>query len=217
MDSTSPFAATRELSESLDLAASLREQASQGAATIHADYRANAESAGPSTNCVNRYLREHPPLGEDSASGLVRHNDSKSGRKKRRSIRKKEDPLSATSTQADNKSKQLEIEGRVMMVCNMPCRVTHDELVDAIDSYGFTGKFQVTYLPRWFGSVSNLGYGFVHFPSCADAERFALAFEGHHFGQKSSHKKCTIKIAHQQGGNNKHKRTACKVAQRSSR
>lgn len=123
----------------------------------------------------------------------------------------------STSKRTGTKSGKVTREGRTMMICNMPCRVSQTDLVDAIDSIGFAGKFQITYLPCHFGSAANLGYGFVYFPCCKDAERFALEFEGYHFSQKDSPKKCTVKVAKQQDGcNAKQKRIARILTQRKS-
>jgi RNA recognition motif-containing protein len=95
--------------------------------------------------------------------------------------------------------KQL-VEGRTMMVCNIPCRVRHADLVEAIESMGFAQTYEFIHLPaRREQRDSNLGYGFIHFFHGEDAERFALAFEGYRFEYKASTKACTVKVASCQG------------------
>jgi hypothetical protein len=89
---------------------------------------------------------------------------------------------------------------RTMMICNIPCRVTHANLVEAINSIGFDGTFEFVRLPSKVGQPhSNLGYGFVEFFSQADANRFARAFEGYRFSGRESPKACTVKVADRQG------------------
>jgi hypothetical protein len=97
--------------------------------------------------------------------------------------------------------------GRSMMMCNLPCRLSHADLIEAIDSVGFSSTYEFVHLPCRFGqSDSNLGYGFIHFPLQEDAERFALEFEGYRFSQKESTKAVSVKVADHQGGKAKSKR-----------
>jgi len=99
-----------------------------------------------------------------------------------------------------------------MMMCNIPCRVSHCDFIEALGSNGFGSCYEFVHLPcRYMREDSNLGYGFVHFFREADAERFALAFEGYHFSQKGSTKTCTVKIADCQGHDANAKRMPKKV------
>lgn len=92
--------------------------------------------------------------------------------------------------------------GKTMMICNVPCRIGYDDLLAAIESSGFGGKFEFIHIPYRFGqSTSNLGYAFVHFFRWEDATSFALAFEGYRFANKESNKACTVKVADCQGTN----------------
>jgi hypothetical protein len=96
-------------------------------------------------------------------------------------------------------------EAITMMICNIPCRASEDEIMLAIDSFGFAGTYKHVQLSRRHGQVdSNLGYGFVHFYRQADAARFAHAFEGYRFNQRGSSKACTVKVANSQARNAKH-------------
>mmetsp|Transcript_106107 Transcript_106107/g.167487 ORF Transcript_106107/g.167487 Transcript_106107/m.167487 type:complete len:285 (+) Transcript_106107:1-855(+) len=100
---------------------------------------------------------------------------------------------------ADKNGKRM-VEGRTMMVCNIPCRVRHEDLVEAIESTGFGGTYEFVHIPgRKEQRDSNLGYGFIHFSHCEDAEKFAYTFEGYRFSGKASSKTCTVKVATCQG------------------
>jgi hypothetical protein len=105
-------------------------------------------------------------------------------------------------------------EAKTMMVCNIPCRASRADLVEALDSVGFGGLYEFVHVPCRFGqSDSNLGYGFVHFFQKADADRFAIEFEGYRFIQKGSTKACTVKLANCQGRNGSKRRVARNLRQ----
>jgi hypothetical protein len=107
------------------------------------------------------------------------------------------------------KIKHGSMGGRTMMICNIPCRVRHDDLKEAIESFGFGESVSFIHIPCRFGQCdSNLGYCFVHFSKITDAQSFALAFEGYRFTNKGSSKACTVKIADCQGSNGSHRRRA---------
>mmetsp|Transcript_123971 Transcript_123971/g.193512 ORF Transcript_123971/g.193512 Transcript_123971/m.193512 type:complete len:366 (-) Transcript_123971:82-1179(-) len=107
----------------------------------------------------------------------------------------------------NRKDKQGIVGGKTMMICNIPCRVSQDDLIDAIESSGFASTFDSVYMPHRFGqSNSNLGYAFVHFYLWEDAACFALAFEGYRFTSKGSTKACTVKVASCQGSNGSRRR-----------
>jgi len=97
-----------------------------------------------------------------------------------------------------------EDEARTMMICNLPCRIRYNDLVEAIKSVGL--DFEFVHLPRRLTSLdSNMGYAFVHFFNPTDAARFALAFEGFRFSQSKSRKVCKVRIAKLQGYNGGHR------------
>lgn len=89
-----------------------------------------------------------------------------------------------------------------MMICNIPCRFGHSDVVEAIHSVGFAGLYDFVYLPSRSGkNNANIGYAFVEFKSADTAERFACAFDNFQFPGTKSAKRCTVKQAHQQGLN----------------
>jgi hypothetical protein len=86
-----------------------------------------------------------------------------------------------------------------MMICNIPCRLPYDCLVDAIHSIGFAGTYEFVHVPHRYGQKeANLGYAFVNFTSSEVAARFAVSFEGHRFRETRSTKSCTVKVAERQ-------------------
>jgi hypothetical protein len=136
-----------------------------------------------------------------------------------RSVRKRSTDSGSSEDRNSYKGKSTKKRGRTMMMCNIPCRVSHCDFIEALDSNGFGSCYEFVHLPcRYMREDSNLGYGFVHFFREADAERFALAFEGYHFSQKGSTKTCTVKIADCQGHDANSRRLPKKVrkAQRTS-
>jgi len=89
-----------------------------------------------------------------------------------------------------------------MMICNIPCRFGQEDIVEAIKSVGFAGRYDFVYLPNRNGKRDgNIGYAFVNFKNCSEADAFAAAFQGYQFPGTQSNKKCTVKHAHQQGFN----------------
>eukprot|EP00929_Paragymnodinium_shiwhaense_P002304 TRINITY_DN102523_c0_g1_i1.p1 TRINITY_DN102523_c0_g1~~TRINITY_DN102523_c0_g1_i1.p1 ORF type:complete len:430 (-),score=90.27 TRINITY_DN102523_c0_g1_i1:280-1569(-) len=86
------------------------------------------------------------------------------------------------------------------MLCNLPCRFTLPEVIQAVDSLGFAGTYQYIHLPCGGHSRkqanANLGYGFIKFSREDVADAFAAAFEGVTFPGTNSSKKCTTKVAY---------------------
>jgi hypothetical protein len=107
----------------------------------------------------------------------------------------------AVDKRVTQKVKRGRNSGRTMMICNIPCRARQEDLIKAVESFGFGGTFDSLHLPCRCGqSDSNLGYAFIRFLNHKDAERFAITFEGYRFNRKGSTKMCTVKVADCQGG-----------------
>uniref|UniRef100_A0A7S0AE21 RRM domain-containing protein n=1 Tax=Pyrodinium bahamense TaxID=73915 RepID=A0A7S0AE21_9DINO len=90
-----------------------------------------------------------------------------------------------------------------VMVCDLPCCVTHKQLAKAIEGLGFSRRYDLLHLPAGgrsaSASSSNLGYGFVNFKAAEDACAFLEAFDGYKFHGTCSQKVCTVRPAHVQG------------------
>eukprot|EP00747_Dinoflagellata_sp_TGD_P105386 gnl/TRDRNA2_/TRDRNA2_169528_c3_seq4.p1 gnl/TRDRNA2_/TRDRNA2_169528_c3~~gnl/TRDRNA2_/TRDRNA2_169528_c3_seq4.p1 ORF type:complete len:570 (-),score=93.36 gnl/TRDRNA2_/TRDRNA2_169528_c3_seq4:248-1957(-) len=90
-----------------------------------------------------------------------------------------------------------------LMICNIPCRITQQQLSQAVATSGFGEKWDFLYLPTIGRSTSsgtkNLGYGFVNFPSPNDAAVFMEVFDGYRFHGTYSAKVVSVRVAHIQG------------------
>lgn len=97
-----------------------------------------------------------------------------------------------------------------MMIRNIPCCCSQEDVIEDIDSMGFAGSYDFFYLPRH--RKSNLGYAFINFTESEVALNFRFRMQGHKFlaraqvGGSSSQKACTITPAAVQGlnANKKH-------------
>lgn len=88
-----------------------------------------------------------------------------------------------------------------VMICNIPCRVTLPQLVEAIDGLGFANAYDFIYLPSP-KHQQNVGYGFVNFLNPDDAYDFMGSYEGFRFPGRNSKKIGETKLARIQGTEN---------------
>mmetsp|Transcript_34911 Transcript_34911/g.81684 ORF Transcript_34911/g.81684 Transcript_34911/m.81684 type:complete len:434 (+) Transcript_34911:131-1432(+) len=90
-----------------------------------------------------------------------------------------------------------------VMIRNIPCRVTAEELGQAVDESGFRGLYDFLYMPkgnrRSKARDSNLGYGFVNFPDPRNAQRFMQEFTGYRFPGTKSVKEVEVRPSYLQG------------------
>lgn len=106
------------------------------------------------------------------------------------------------SAQMNKVDDSINITRHTMMLCNIPCRLGHDDIVGAIHAGGFADRYDFVYLPNRNGKRdANIGYAFVNFKNAHDAECFSEAFQDFRFPGTNSTKSCTVKPAHHQGYN----------------
>lgn len=97
------------------------------------------------------------------------------------------------------------LNATTLMLCNIPCRATIEEVVTAVHSLGFENTYDFLYVPGatcCYGKAGvsrNLGYAFVNFLTAEVARHFVIAFDGFSFGGRYSSKKGVAKIARVQG------------------
>mmetsp|Transcript_14664 Transcript_14664/g.43843 ORF Transcript_14664/g.43843 Transcript_14664/m.43843 type:complete len:152 (-) Transcript_14664:34-489(-) len=108
-------------------------------------------------------------------------------------------PLSDADSTADTEDERI----TTLMLCNLPCRMRHQELSEILDGLGFHRRYDFLRIiaggqggPK---AKSNLGYGFVNFYTAADAKAFTCAFEGFKFVGTDSKKLGTARPAEVQG------------------
>jgi len=86
-----------------------------------------------------------------------------------------------------------------MMLKNIPCRKSQEEVMAHIDSKGFGTRYDFFYLPRDVKFRANLGYAFINFATPEDASGFKDEMDGFQFTGSGSSKACAVVPAHVQG------------------
>jgi len=89
-----------------------------------------------------------------------------------------------------------------MMLKNIPCRKSQEEVMLTIDEEGFGGRYDFFYLPRDVKFRANLGYAFINFITPEDAADFQNKMDGYRFPNSGSAKACIVVPAHVQGALN---------------
>jgi len=86
-----------------------------------------------------------------------------------------------------------------MMLKNIPCRKSQEEVMMHIDQKGFGNRYDFFYLPRDVKFRANLGYAFINFLTPEDASNFSAEMNGYRFSSSGSMKACAVVPAHVQG------------------
>jgi len=86
-----------------------------------------------------------------------------------------------------------------MMLRNIPCSVTQEELEKVIRQMGFGGHCDFVYVPPSHRPKTNIGYAFVNLIDDASADAFKLDFDGFRFPNRLSDKVCEVQPAKVQG------------------
>ena len=88
-----------------------------------------------------------------------------------------------------------------LMISGFPYRLRSQELVDVINQQGFSGAYDLFFLPTRANtkrtSQYNMGFAFVNFKTPEYATAFVRAFNNVAF--PTSTKLCTVRPAHEQG------------------
>merc|ERR1712107_898267 len=85
-----------------------------------------------------------------------------------------------------------------MMLKNIPCKRSQEEILRHIDQQGYGGKYDFFHLPKNRQLCANLGYAFINCISAKDAARFEVEMTGFRFTHTSA-KRCVVVPAHVQG------------------
>jgi hypothetical protein len=110
-----------------------------------------------------------------------------------------QDPMSGMEAYSDGASMS---PITTLMICDIPCRTSEQELMHLLTALGFAGTFDFLYIPvkqRGRRHRGNLGYAFVNFKVAEDASRFAASFVNFSFPGCNSKKLSYVKPAACQG------------------
>jgi RNA recognition motif-containing protein len=107
-------------------------------------------------------------------------------------------PSGNYDVQEDVADKDLDCEVETVMIKNVPCGCTSQELLDVVHTKGFEELYNFFYMPLR-RARENLGYAFIGFPDPAVTKRFAEAMTGFHFASRKSQKVISVKPAKIQG------------------
>merc|ERR1719240_2073732 len=89
-------------------------------------------------------------------------------------------------------------EWTTVMIQNIPCRYTHDDLRAEVSSTGLQCNF--LYMPHGKSRKGNRSYGFVNFLTPSDAQKFISLFHDKRFQyQVSTEKQAKVSFARLQG------------------
>mmetsp|Transcript_69845 Transcript_69845/g.128786 ORF Transcript_69845/g.128786 Transcript_69845/m.128786 type:complete len:548 (-) Transcript_69845:55-1698(-) len=83
-----------------------------------------------------------------------------------------------------------------LMFCNIPCKLSLEEIVAVINDAGFHGKYQFVYVPTRCNQKGNRGYAFIHVNDHS-SEAFCSTFSGYQW--RHSTKVGSVKMARVQG------------------
>jgi len=108
--------------------------------------------------------------------------------------------LSATKLAAIKSETNAEVT--TLMVCDIPCRESIEQLMTVMDEVGFSKTYDLVYMPGQRGrqaSRGNVGYAFVNFKTTEWASAFMNVFQKIHFPNSASTKLSYAKPARDQG------------------
>jgi hypothetical protein len=81
--------------------------------------------------------------------------------------------------------------GTTVIMRNIPNRFSHTGLAAVMDTRGFSGVYDLIYVPLDFATGVSFGYAFVNLSSVEEADRFIASFDGYRWGG-SSQKVCAV-------------------------
>jgi hypothetical protein len=79
-----------------------------------------------------------------------------------------------------------------LMLRNLPNSYTRDMLIELLDNEGFSGYYDLVYVPVDFMKLAGLGYAFVNFTANEAAEKATQAFQGFATWKNTSKKVCEV-------------------------
>jgi len=142
----------------------------------------------------------------DGLGAPIHNHTSKNACKKKALVREQEGSSGRTgyflkSTNNETSSTASGDMVTTMMLKNIPCKRSQEEILRHIDQQGYGGKYDFFHLPKNRQLCANLGYAFINFISAKDAARFEVEMTGFRFTHTSA-KRCVVVPAHVQGLSN---------------
>jgi len=107
-----------------------------------------------------------------------------------------------TASKVDTSKGEVQGEITTLMVCDIPCRESIEQLMGVMDAVGFSKTYDLVYMPGQRGrqtSQGNVGYAFVNFKKAEWATAFMSVFQNIHFPNSASTKLSYAKPAREQG------------------
>mmetsp|Transcript_24121 Transcript_24121/g.39295 ORF Transcript_24121/g.39295 Transcript_24121/m.39295 type:complete len:235 (-) Transcript_24121:24-728(-) len=86
-----------------------------------------------------------------------------------------------------------------VMIKNIPCRCSTEEVLAAVDQMGFEGSYDFFYLPMNRRHRQGIGYAFINFQEKGTAAVFKDAMCGYQFPGRNSKKVVHVAVAQLQG------------------
>jgi len=100
--------------------------------------------------------------------------------------------IEGNEQQTQSDSATLEQPKTTVMLRNLPNNYTRDMLLRLMDTHGFSGSYDLLYMPMDFSSNVGLGYAFINLTSNDEASRFWSQFQGFSNWEVASKKVCEI-------------------------
>jgi hypothetical protein len=101
------------------------------------------------------------------------------------------DRASTCSGSAESSDSDCDSSGTTVVVRNIPNRFSHENLASVLDAQGFSGAYDLIYVPLDFSTGVSFGYAFVNLTCVDEAERFVASFDGFKWGGGSK-KVCSV-------------------------
>lgn len=103
-----------------------------------------------------------------------------------------------------------------LMVRNIACRYSREDVVRFLGDLGFDSAYDFLYLPLNAMQRANLGYFFINFKTEASSNRCRELLQGNSLGTSQTEKRCDVSLARVQGRQNISKHFHRKAIMRSS-
>lgn len=103
-----------------------------------------------------------------------------------------------------------------LMVRNIACRYSREDVVRFLADLGFDCAYDFLYLPLNAMQRANLGYFFINFKTEASSNRCRELLQGNSLGTSQTEKRCDVSLARVQGSKNISKHFHRKAIMRSS-